>query len=70
MGTTLLETLGKDTVKSQSEALLEIYKRLRPGDPPTLESSKNLFNGMFYSIHGATTSPGSPAEVQQRSCTE
>ena len=48
VGTTLVDTLAKDTVRSQNEALLEIYKRLRPGDPPTLESSKNLFNGMFF----------------------
>ncbi len=48
VGTTLLETLSRDTVKSQNEALLEIYKRLRPGDPPTLDSSRNLFNGMFF----------------------
>jgi len=48
VGTTILETLAKDTVRTQNEALLEIYKRLRPGDPPTLESSRNLFNGMFF----------------------
>jgi DNA-directed RNA polymerase subunit beta len=48
VGGILLETLGKDTVKSQNEALLEIYRRLRPGDPPTVESSRNLFNGLFF----------------------
>jgi DNA-directed RNA polymerase subunit beta len=48
VGTILLDTLAKDTVKTQNEALLEIYRRLRPGDPPTFESSKNLFNSLFF----------------------
>jgi DNA-directed RNA polymerase subunit beta len=48
VGGILLETLAKDSVKTQNEALLEIYRRLRPGDPPTLESSRNLFNGLFF----------------------
>jgi len=48
VGGVLLETLGKDAVKTQNEALLEIYRRLRPGDPPTLDSSRNLFNGLFF----------------------
>ncbi len=34
--------------RRQNEALLEIYRRLRPGDPPTLESSRTLFHGMFF----------------------
>ena len=41
-------TLKKDTLKSSEEALIEIYRRLRPGDPPTLESSRSLFKGMFF----------------------
>ena len=48
VGSTLIETLEKDTVKTQNDALLEIYRRLRPGDPPTLESSRTLFNSMFF----------------------
>jgi DNA-directed RNA polymerase subunit beta len=48
VGNILVETLAKDSVKSQNEALLEIYRRLRPGDPPTLDSSRNLFNSMFF----------------------
>ena len=47
-GDTLLETLAKDPVKSQNDALLEIYRRLRPGDPPTVDSSRTLFNNMFF----------------------
>ena len=41
-------TAKKDTVRSSEEALIEIYRRLRPGDPPTLESSRSLFQGMFF----------------------
>ncbi len=48
VGGTLLETLAKDTVKTQNEALIEIYRRMRPGDPPTLDSSRSLFNSMFF----------------------
>ncbi|HEX2799827.1 MAG TPA: DNA-directed RNA polymerase subunit beta, partial [Thermoanaerobaculia bacterium] len=40
-------TVKKDTIKSPEEALIEIYRRMRPGDPPTLDSSRNLFEGMF-----------------------
>jgi DNA-directed RNA polymerase subunit beta len=48
IGETLIATLKKDAVKTKREALLEIYKRMRPGDPPTDESAKNLFAGMFF----------------------
>jgi len=44
----LLNTLEKDTTKSGDEALVEIYRRLRPGEPPTVESAKNLFNSLFF----------------------
>jgi DNA-directed RNA polymerase subunit beta len=41
------ETLAKDHFKHPDEALVEIYRRLRPGDPPTVESARALFRGMF-----------------------
>ncbi|MEE0229651.1 MAG: DNA-directed RNA polymerase subunit beta [Peptococcaceae bacterium] len=41
-------TLDKDTTSSEPEALIEIYKRLRPGDPPTVESARNLINALFF----------------------
>lgn len=44
----LLKTLEKDTTKTQEEALIEIYKRLRPGEPPTVESAKNLIKNLFF----------------------
>jgi DNA-directed RNA polymerase subunit beta len=47
-GPVLALTLKKDTVRSHEESLIEIYRRLRPGDPPTLESSRSLFENMFF----------------------
>ena len=41
-------TLAKDTIKDQDEALIEIYKKLRPGELPTADAARNLFNGLFY----------------------
>src|SRR6266478_2976888 len=40
-------TLARDHFKNPDEALVEIYRRLRPGDPPTVESARALFRGMF-----------------------
>ncbi len=48
VGVTISQTLAKDHVKSQSDALIEIYRKQRPGDPPTLETATALFEGMFY----------------------
>ena len=42
------QTLKKDHIKSQPDALIEIYRKQRPGDPPTLETATALFEGMFY----------------------
>jgi DNA-directed RNA polymerase subunit beta len=47
-GNVISATLRKDAVKSQSDALLEIYRKLRPGDPPTLDTATQLFQGMFF----------------------
>ncbi len=44
----LLKTLEKDTTESSEEALVEIYKKLRPGEPPTVESARNLFDNLFF----------------------
>jgi len=44
----LSRTLDKDSIRSSKEALIEIYRKLRPGDPPTLETATNLFRGMFF----------------------
>jgi len=44
----LLHTLDKDNTNSQEEALLEIYKKLRPGEPPSFESAKSLLDSLFF----------------------
>src|SRR5690606_16719320 len=42
------DTLALDKVSGPDEALIEIYKRMRPGDPPTIEASKVLFENLFF----------------------
>ncbi len=41
-------TIEKDTTKNQEEALLEVYKKLRPGEPPTLETAQSHLDGLFF----------------------
>jgi DNA-directed RNA polymerase subunit beta len=48
VGEILHQTLEKDTAESQMGARMEIYRRQRPGDPPTEESATTLFNGLFF----------------------
>ncbi len=47
-GMVIAMTLRKDPVKAQNDALLEIYRKLRPGDPPTVDTATQLFHGMFF----------------------
>jgi DNA-directed RNA polymerase subunit beta len=47
-GNVISVTLRKDAVKTQRDALLEIYRKLRPGDPPTEDTATQLFHGMFF----------------------
>ncbi|MFW6266071.1 MAG: DNA-directed RNA polymerase subunit beta [Halanaerobiales bacterium] len=44
----VMDTLERDNTDSQDEALIELYKRLRPGEPPTVESAKNLLDSLFF----------------------
>lgn len=44
----IMATLQKDTCKSVDEGLIEVYKRMRPGEPPSAESANTLLNGMFF----------------------
>jgi DNA-directed RNA polymerase subunit beta len=44
----ILATIQKDGTKTEDEALLEIYKRLRPGEPPTVESARTLLNNLLF----------------------
>src|ERR1700677_71378 len=48
VGNVISMTLKKDGVRQQNEALLEIYRKLRPGDPPTVDTATQLFQGMFF----------------------
>ena len=45
---TVLATLERDACKSYEEALLEIYRKLRPGEPPTVDSAETLINNLFF----------------------
>ncbi len=44
----LLKSLDKDNTTTKAEALVEIYKKLRPGEPPTVESATSLINSLFF----------------------
>jgi len=44
----ILATIAKDTVKSADEAIVEIYKKLRPGELPTVDAARSLFNNLFF----------------------
>ena len=46
--TKIKATIQKDPIKTQDEALIEIYKKLRPGELPTVDAARNLFNGLFF----------------------
>ncbi|HEX9121661.1 MAG TPA: DNA-directed RNA polymerase subunit beta [Terriglobales bacterium] len=48
VGMVVSQTLRRDSVKTPQEALIEIYRKLRPGDPPTLDTATSLFHGMFF----------------------
>ena len=48
VGSYLRDTLLADKVTTRDEAILEIYRRLRPGDPPTLDTARTLFQNLFF----------------------
>jgi DNA-directed RNA polymerase subunit beta len=43
-------TLDRDPTTNTSEGLVEVYKRLRPGDPPTIDNARNLVNSLFFNF--------------------
>ena len=49
--TRIRATLDKDNNQNTAEALLEVYKRLRPGEPPTLDSARTHLNNLFFDEH-------------------
>ncbi|MBQ8514681.1 MAG: DNA-directed RNA polymerase subunit beta [Ruminococcus sp.] len=44
----LTQTIAKDTTKNREDALIDLYKKLRPGEPPTVESSQTHLNNLFF----------------------
>ncbi len=44
----IVATLAKDPIKTEEEALIEIYKKLRPGEMPSIEAARNLFASLFF----------------------
>jgi DNA-directed RNA polymerase subunit beta len=48
VGNIIANTLKRDSIRKPEEALIEIYRKLRPGDPPTLDTATALFEGMFF----------------------
>src|ERR1700721_518828 len=48
VGNIITTPLPRDSVRKPEEALIEIYRKLRPGDPPTLDTATALFEGMFF----------------------
>ncbi|MGE5173595.1 MAG: DNA-directed RNA polymerase subunit beta, partial [Betaproteobacteria bacterium] len=51
------DTLLADKVQASDEALLEIYRKMRPGEPPTIDMARNLFSGMFFNPKRYDLSP-------------
>ena len=47
IGSYIRNTLQLDKARSREEALFEVFKILRPGEPPTIETAENLFNNLF-----------------------
>jgi DNA-directed RNA polymerase subunit beta len=62
----LRDTLLTDKVSTQDEALLEIYKKLRPGEPPTVSAAKDLFNGLFFDPKRYDLSPVGRLKLNKR----
>ncbi|MEW6570856.1 MAG: DNA-directed RNA polymerase subunit beta [Nitrospirota bacterium] len=62
----LRDTLLTDKVNTQDEALVEIYKKLRPGEPPTLAAARDLFNGLFFDPKRYDLSPVGRLKLNKR----
>ncbi len=57
-------TLLQDKLDGPDEAIIEIYKRLRPGDPPTMETATAFFNNLFFNPERYDLSQGGAAQAQ------
>ena len=65
-GPFISDTLANDSTRSDLEALVEIYRMMRPGEPPTKESAENLFQNLFFSADRYDLSAISPTERMRR----
>ncbi len=66
IGPGLRDTLARDSVKTQEAALIEIYKRMRPGDPPNVDNSRYLFNEMFFNPRIYDLSPVGRLKINKK----
>ena len=66
VGNIITNTLKRDSIRKPEEALIEIYRKLRPGDPPTLDTATALFEGMFFDRAQVRFLARGPAEVQHQ----
>ena len=62
----LRETIMTDGVKSREDALIEIYKKLRPGEPSTIEAAEELFNGLFFDPKRYDLSPVGRLKINKK----
>ena len=62
----LRKTLEEDKVANQGDALVEIYKKLRPGEPPTQNAAKELFDGLFFDTKRYDLSPVGRLKINKR----
>lgn len=62
----LRDTLLSDKAETQDEALVEIYRKLRPGEPPTINAAKDLFNGLFFDPRRYDLSPVGRLKINKR----
>nr|MDA8175200.1 DNA-directed RNA polymerase subunit beta [Nitrospiraceae bacterium] len=62
----LRDTLITDKVTNEDEALIEIYKKLKPGEPPTLRDARELFNGLFFDPKRYDLSPVGRLKINKR----
>jgi len=60
------DTLLSDKVSSKEDALVEIYKKLRPGEPPTLYAASELFHGLFFDEKRYDLSPVGRIKINKR----
>ena len=61
-GSFIRNTLAVDKNQSREQALIDIYRVMRPGEPPTLDTAETLFNGLFFELGTLRSLGGRPRE--------